>query len=220
MRLFGGHDFYDAVQAHGADPSVVMMRKNEELSHREVPFSGHHTLRMKDGNWDKTGNLKHLTVVFGSKVYHGVEVYPNYTAPLQYFWDVQKLRDWLVTQKGVSVTVGRVLFQKTQVELDEYFRVEDAPDTLREYMIANRYAIILKVETYHGDPKVWMNPHDLKKFGFAKALDPYTAYQELSMWVGGVLCGQSPAVVHITDDKVILEGHGFDNKISFRGPRV
>jgi hypothetical protein len=60
----------------------------------------------------------------------------------------------------------------------------------------------------------------LKRLGFAKALDPYTAFQELSMWIGGVLGGTSPEIVTIKDDKTLIEGHGFDNRFSFRGPRI
>lgn len=54
----------------------------------------------------------------------------------------------------------------------------------------------------------------LKKYGFARKFDPYTAYQELSMYVGGVLRGPSVEMVQIKDeDKVKAKGF---NKWSFR----
>jgi hypothetical protein len=35
-----------------------------------------------------------------------------------------------------------------------------------------------------------------------------------------ILGGESPKTVKITDDKTLIEGHGFDNRFSFRGPRL
>jgi len=55
----------------------------------------------------------------------------------------------------------------------------------------------------------------LKDFNFAKEMDPYTAFQELSMFISGVLGGQTPKMIEI-DDKTRLEKHGFDKKTSFR----
>jgi hypothetical protein len=88
-------------------------------------------------------------------------------------------------------------------------------------MIANKIAIMTQYyPRYAGrDYPVQINPFTLKGIGFAKAIDPYTAFQELSMWIGGVLGGNSPETVSITDDKVLAESHGFD-KESFRGPRI
>lgn len=54
---------------------------------------------------------------------------------------------------------------------------------------------------------------------FAKTVDPFTAFQEISMWVGGVLPHPGPNMVEITDDKVKIAKHGFDVVGSFRkGP--
>jgi hypothetical protein len=220
MKIYGGHDYYDGVMALGADPSIRLMRKNEEIDPKEVSIPGH-TLEAREGRWSSSPILKHIRVVFGPKIYHGVEIDMNNigSVPL-YFWDAQKLNEWVSSQKNVSIEVKRDWSQRKKIKLEEYFAVTDSPAPLRDYMIANRYAILLKLEYRWKDHKVLMNPHDLKKYWFQKALDPFTAYQELSMWVGGVLCGQSPNIVEITDDKTILEGHGFDNVVSFRGPRI
>lgn len=56
----------------------------------------------------------------------------------------------------------------------------------------------------------------LAAMDFAKALDPYTAHQEIAMWVGGVLPAPGPKMVEITDDKVKIAKHGFHHPISFR----
>lgn len=215
MKIYGGHDYYDGVMALGADPSIRLMRKNEEIPEVSIPG---HILEMREDRWHNlrysSSILRHIRVVFGPKIYHGVEINNLH------FWDAQKLNEWVNSQKGISIEVKRNWKQRKKIKLEEYFAVTDSPDVLRDFMIANRYAILLRIENYYGKSQVLMNPYDLKKYDFQKALDPYTAYQELSMWVGGVLCGQSPSIVEITDDKTILEGHGFDDVFSFRGPRI
>jgi hypothetical protein len=48
---------------------------------------------------------------------------------------------------------------------------------------------------------------------FQKVLDPFTAYQELEMWISGVL-GQNPQPLEVSDE-VKIQQHGF-NEWSFR----
>lgn len=225
MRIYGGHDYYDCVLGYGADPSVVLVRKNEKLPPQEVPIPQPLRLHLhnapQSSYLDSITRLRHIIVVFCSKIYYGAEIEG------QYFWSADKLHAWVAEHRGFSVSVsgpwrgGTWRTEKHPYTLEEYFAVSEASDDLREYLITNRYAIILKLETLgYGEPEVFMNPHSLKRLDFAKALDPYTAYQELSMWVGGVLAGESPKIVKIVSDRVLLEGHGFDNVFSFRGPRI
>lgn len=227
MRIYGGHDYYDCVLGYGSDPSVVLVRKNEEIDPEKVsiPYPVNlelHDSRMYGGRFTvASSDLKHLRVIFCSKIYYGVEICSSGT--YHYFWQADKLRAWEASQRGVEIKVHNRYWRdwKKKYTLEDYFAVVEAPADLRDFMITNRYAIILKKQRGNGQQaECWMNPHGLKKIGFAKAIDPYTAYQELSMWVGGVLAGESPQIVKIVSDKVLLEGHGFDNVFSFRGPRI
>lgn len=218
MKIYGGHDYYDCVLGYGADPAVVLIRKNEKLPPKQAPIPDLLQLQLREpGRYFSPERLKHITIVFCSKVYHGVEVGGHY------FWSADKLRAWVAGHKGYKIVVNGPWqwMKKKPLQLEDYFATKEAPQNLRDYMITNRYAILLKEEGQWSDEsEVVMNPHSLKRLDFAKALDPYTAYQELSMWVGGVLAGESPKTVKITSDRVLLEGHGFDNVFSFRGPRI
>jgi hypothetical protein len=60
------------------------------------------------------------------------------------------------------------------------------------------------------------NVPELKKLNFQTVKDPYTAMQELSMFIGGVIPRQAPEMVNISDKDRIAQ-HGFD-KFSFRHP--
>lgn len=55
----------------------------------------------------------------------------------------------------------------------------------------------------------------LKDVAFYKVMDPFTAFQELSMFIGGVLGGNSPKMVTISDAMKVYK-HGFDPKYGFR----
>jgi hypothetical protein len=63
--------------------------------------------------------------------------------------------------------------------------------------------------------EIVLNPQ-LKKIDFQKVIDPYTAFQELSMFICNILgVGENPTVE--VSDQSKIEGHGFDKK-SFRHP--
>lgn len=63
--------------------------------------------------------------------------------------------------------------------------------------------------------EVTLNPN-LKDCGFIKVIDPYTAFQEISMYIGGVLGVDAPETVVISDKEKAIK-HGMD-KTSFRTP--
>lgn len=68
---------------------------------------------------------------------------------------------------------------------------------------------VMKVE----GEKLIYNPC-LKDLEFFKVVDAFQAFQELSMFISGVLGGQSPKMIEISDE-VRIAKHGFD-KMSFR----
>lgn len=55
----------------------------------------------------------------------------------------------------------------------------------------------------------------LKEYEFYKVFDSYQAFQEIQMFLGGVLGTNEKNIVEI-DDKYKIEQHGFDKKWSFR----
>jgi hypothetical protein len=57
------------------------------------------------------------------------------------------------------------------------------------------------------------NPR-LADFDFYKVFDAYAAFQEISMFIGGILGGRSPEMIEISDS-VRIAKHGFDER-SFR----
>lgn len=61
---------------------------------------------------------------------------------------------------------------------------------------------------------LYLNPR-LVDTGFPIIKDAYTTYQDISMFLGGVLASKGNPIIEITDNNVLASKHGFD-KMSFR----
>ncbi len=70
---------------------------------------------------------------------------------------------------------------------------------------------------YKGKDRVFKNKR-LKDLEFYKIVSPFEAFQELSMFIGGVMGGKSPIMIEVADKDRIAK-HGFD-KFSFRKEKL
>lgn len=225
MRICGGHDYYDCVLSTGIDPTIILVRgKSKSIDVDKAGgtlLSRYLTLRPE---WSNLGpgyavGISPIAVAFCGKVYRGVLGLKS-PEKNEGIWSAERARSFVAQEKNRSIEV-KTNWHDAKMTLDEYFTPFEAPKLLRDYMIANKVSILLEKEANRREESYFeVNPYTLGMIGFAKALDPYTAFQELSMWIGGVLGGTSPEIVKITDNKTLIEGHGFDNRFSFRGPRI
>jgi hypothetical protein len=223
MRIFGGHDYYDCALSMGIDPTITLLRgKSKSIA---VEKAGGSLLGRRLELYPQWTNstygvgISNIAVAFCGKVYRGALGLRSLDKN-EGIWSSARARSFVAQEKKRSIGVHH-RWRDEKMTLEEYFTPFDAPDVLRNYMIANRVSILVEEESNRSEESYFeVNPFTLKKIGFAKALDPYTAFQELSMWIGGVLGGTSPEIVTIKDDKVLIENHGFDNRFSFRGPRI
>lgn len=216
MRIYGGRDYYDCAMSMGIDPNIVFLRNRRECRDVPVEKAGGSLLNYRLEAMPYTMGLIHnYAVVLCGTVYRGAEL------ECEYFWSADKLRAKIAGIKSARLAIRSRQRAKFRMTLDEWFTPFDVSTHLREYMIRNKYSIMLEADPReHWEERVFkINRDGLKEIGFAKAVDPYTAYQELSMWIGGILGGTSPEIVRIKDDKVLAENHGFD-RFSFRGPRI
>jgi hypothetical protein len=67
---------------------------------------------------------------------------------------------------------------------------------------------------HHNKPRFIINPC-LKEWEFYKVVDAFTAFQEISMFIGGVLGIGEKEIIEV-EDKYKITQHGFDYKWSFR----
>ncbi|MCK9529524.1 MAG: hypothetical protein M0R77_03025 [Gammaproteobacteria bacterium] len=198
-------------------------------SKRRVSTSMYDSYKQIDGIYYK---LVDHTVIFCGKLYQGLEIqeYESMKASTStYFWSFEKLKKWAEPKNLVPGT-ATPYWNRANDNRDPFNVVELKKDIINA-LIDNNISIAMKAGP--GDSSVsrgrtgWSEADSgwiadfagLSQIGFQSALDPYTAFQELSMWVGGTLATNGPNTITITDDKVKIAKHGFD-KMSFRKPKA
>ena len=196
---------------------------------RRVSTSLYDTYRQIDGVYYKL--IEH-TVIFCGKVYQGIEIHEHKTLTpslVHFFWSLDKIKKW-ADQRDLVVGTAVPFWNRKNDNSDPFHVSQVGEDGIRGLIEAN---VSIAIDTGQKDTTVgrgrigwsearsgWIaNGTGLSAIGFQSALDPYTAFQELAMWVGGTLATNGPNTVTITDDKVKIAKHGFD-KTSFRKPKA
>ena len=182
------------------------------------------------------------TVVLCGKLYRGLRVKMSeaYGSPRdlgrRWMWNADAVRAF-AAENGLELDEGRhrsemqwvgksTRRQQAEVHeltLGEWFEPVPLAGKAMDALVRERVTIaFLAPDLYpprgdDGEHLSWRIDQDgLRDIEFAKAVDPYTAFQEISMWKGGVLPSDGPQTVEITDDKVKIAKHGFHHPTSFR----
>lgn len=101
-------------------------------------------------------------------------------------------------------------------ELDEIFSLYEN-DTRFTNMFIQYHTPVFAWEFRKNDYDITLKVNPvLTEYEFIKHIDPYTAFQEISMYLGGVLGVGQPEMVTVSDEHKALK-HGMD-KTSFRTP--
>ncbi len=130
--------------------------------------------------------------------------------------------DAYLTHHGIGVMDFHTSRTDPAIGIDAWFEPTKLPDRTVNRLVDERIVVASRTPGDHerrldGVVDTWrINQPTLRDIGFAKAVDPYTAFQEISMWIGGVLPKDGPKAVEIVDDVIRLQKHGFDHPTSFR----
>lgn len=121
----------------------------------------------------------------------------------------------IMSDYGASFCESRSLLRMISKDSDvrgpqEFFALK-GDDRLHEHATNERIVCAL-IGNFHG-PQVVINPQ-LSDVEFFRCLEPYQAYQEISMFLGNLAAPERKTVV--IEDKYRIEQHGFDLKQSFR----
>lgn len=236
MRIVRGHDYYDIGLSQGRDDDIIFVRDGKEFKIKDVPLQAAFTnWRFEDMEYysylpyciviknRKQYRFSSVTAVVANKQYGGIKIeILDSHAPVKtlYFWNYDKLFAKL-KQFGIKIKDKRYFFipsHHTSVDLKSWMTPRELNKNETEWAIENKVAIaMLKTSPNEECWKINCAESDcsLKSIGFAEVMDPYTLFQELSMWVGGVLPKSGPTMVTISDGKILTAKHGFD-KWSFR----
>lgn len=240
MRIVSNvKDYYDSASGYGVDTTVVYNRKERILDPRvEADSPIYNDIKAavdKATSNDRIQRLdrfaNHSTVVIGvaGKLYIGLRFFidgrPEVTekrlfVPFRDFnipttalfaWNASNLTpEQLATKSGTFIHSGNVgtpgeFFEKNEGKLI----VEDL-DLFTKHNIVTFAAVITPQEHI-----IRLDPC-LLDWGFQKVLDSFTAFQEISMHVSGVLA-QKEQMMHVPTDKELLYARGHDD-MSFKTP--
>jgi hypothetical protein len=232
MKIFSKfHDYYDSVLkfSQTEEDGVVYQREPEEI-----------IFNINQSEIKEVGDTRHFKcehikfVGFCGKVYpvicidfrdtedskvetffvgvddsKFIERLTNYRKKMsrnQYSFDNYEI-DWLLNNLPADSWWKRYTFI-TPFKLEDFFIKYETPIFLFE-QLEWRYT--------HNSQNRWRLTKNvcLKDFGFQKIVDPFTAFQEISMFFNSTLTNLKTPVMPVGDDKVLAASKGFD-KWSFR----
>ena len=229
-------DYYDSLisQFGYSKEGNIFMRepefvsKNSEYSFmlKEFPRNAH---RISSNDRKKDYIYKCFRVLFCGVIYGGMVIYEEVPSVIatkyHFFYTFDTLIEFL-NENNISLKPDMKRHERwwsglrsdeifTEKFLEPYF----IPDHSQKELCAARKLVIATAEpqgdsSYRNETSIELNGA-LKRFQFYKVFDPYTAYQELSMWVDGHIAAPGNVMVEIAD-RFRIENHGFDIKTSFR----
>jgi hypothetical protein len=215
---------------HWKGPSLIFWEDAEQKEH-DYWKDRHRRRFYTDDYWRKNDSIDDVVfqchpyaLIFCGKIYRGLTIVrlaarTYIEIDRTHFWSAEKLAKWCDTHNLWAQS------QFTGSTVEDGFRVTEVNEAVIQALVKYQASIVMQREQpamqyrqpgyADADSGYRVNFDGLKDIGFQSAIDPVTAFQELSMWVGGTLSSAGPNTVEITDDKIKVAKHGFD-QWSFR----
>lgn len=246
MRIIGKlHDYYDGVQALGSDPTLVFHRQTVEFETNTPEYIEiTNLIQEKMGDFNFFGvrkyfllsrrfvlpsytvyskkeknqyNVTAFLICFCGKLYYGFKLenfYTGFGAKKDFF--IYTPDEARALEEKLNLVNFYDHDKPANLDLDILGGIVNTQKLdLTPLLVKFKVPYFVLTNGSHNEKKLIFVP-ELKKYGFQKVKDPYTAYQDLSMFLGGVIPRQLPETVEVSDADRIKQ-HGFD-KLSFRHP--
>jgi len=225
-------DFYDSALAYGHDDHVVYVRKSEELYNANDPVLRNNKQyeslfsRLNESGcegYNKSSITFNSTqILFCGKMYRGIRVTmkSHWSIPQVEKTDVYYHAEALekaVRDLGGSLDLDRQARRRywwndsVHTGTVREWLSQQGIDSHYDYAIENRFVAVVADPT---TPARVINNPRLASYDFYRVMNPVIAYQEIDMYLSGVL-PQSSIITAPTPDKYKIQAHGFD-KQSFR----
>jgi len=213
------HDYYDAIQRMGTDPTIIYLRKEVEywLPHGSWNFPNLPYIHNYDSIF-RPFNVSNGVVGFCGEIHPFIEV--NWTADNKpqyiHFYDFDTFDAWAKAnlppnryKKWREMKPGKSRIFRNfcpPVIIDFFFVIPK-----KEWDIYfEEHPLFVTYNTYR--PKICYND-ELKKVEFFKVYDAVTAFQKLAMYMANRAIHQKE--MPLIPDDLKISTHGFD-KYSFR----
>jgi hypothetical protein len=223
-------DYYDGVQSFNTDFDFVYHRFPKEEILEQYPY-------VYSTKWGCGSSIieRCITIGFCGKIYTCIGLtYANYGKPNSrevFCYSVEHVDSFAYnnfSKKELEYYLSGpgVYYRKSPSGISYNNKQNYYKDFFKNIPVRDDYQIFQKnyspifyaeyVPSYSRPEKthkrIWNEKLD--QFGFAKVMPPYQAYQEISMFLGG-LASPEKTIPDISD-KIMVEVKGFDTKYSFR----
>lgn len=216
------HDFYDTITSFGVDKTVVYHRLQSEIKWKNKDLSVPHSEKVEWKAKGVTYEVNKYLIGFCGKIYPVVEfrlevVKGGYRS--QFFYDAESVQEFL-SKRGIKQSETRFFWRESYYVTSE--------SSLKNWFNATNWSGLTELFQEHKVPvfvlgrfderkmnnTVILNPN-LKSYQFFKVQDAVTAFQNIYMFVSGVL-GMPEKVTVKLNDKDLAEKKGHGGKYSFR----
>ncbi len=209
------HDYYDtSMGIHGIDKTIVYNRKTEEIKkfhidlEKKLPhISKGYSIRFNSTVTKDKPNMIPYIIGFCGKSYvvykkSWYEEYP--TENFEFIYDYEEIKKILLNNKE-----RYDLNKHTELQLAEAYKFYHNKPLFKNVFLELKTPIF----SYELHKQFIINPK-LLDYQFFKVFDPFTTFQEIQMFIGGVLTNPEKNYIQI-DEKYRQAQRGLD-KTSFR----
>lgn len=219
MRILSPfHDYYDSAQSFGSDQTRLFLRKPEIIAAqqsqlpRELVSTFDKTHVWSNSNW----SAARIGVVFCGELYYALRLTFSTYAPRTYlhisdsavFYSAESAQAWAAA-KGQPAMLA---FLEKRIKAGTLHAGLQAQVPNQEWLIEHN-APILVCDPHAYGAYLTRNAR-LDELEFYKVFNAVQTYQELDMYLSGVLAAENKPMVEISDKIRVLQ-HGFDCR-SFR----
>lgn len=223
MRIISKfHDYYDSIQGYGFDPTVVFIRKRKEIHihdlSKNIPiaemasYPSHPSFRPQLDGWGE--------LYFCGKRYRFIRTFEenkiNLSKRYKFFYSYKIINNYILKYNKKDVVEKYILrnfrrYRKyrntSQKTLESYFTFNDIFE--HNVLLHEKFNTpVFVIHNSNYEPNLIINP-SLKDYQFQKIFDPYTAFQEIDMFLSGVMKSPENKMVQIGDE-VMRDKKGFD----------
>jgi hypothetical protein len=218
MRIFSKfHDYYDINLEHGVDPNIIYQRDQDEFYSDEQPYHIHDISRFV--SYYQLFRISRIQLSRPSfytfspfVVFVGNDIYKGYNHGSEYYYSYDD-----VIQKFNDVRSKNIYFGTDAFKRFFEFDLDRLPETktIKDQMVKDRIPIwYVKLSRRRENRTKNITNMALKEINFQTVLDPYTCFQNISMFLGNLGTSNKEMIEVSNDDKI--SKHGFDLKQSFR----
>lgn len=218
MRVISDfHDFYDSVQKFGQDRALIYHRTTYSYD-GVLPFDKHIYYERLPLTY-VTKQVQYCVIGFCGKLYplvvfnDGKAICYSMDEVDDYFEAHYRGRDLEEYKKKYSKVWSWGLRRKSFRAFFDYYKEYTELARVRDLQEGHRAPIFIVAKSRAEPVRLTFNIK-LETYAFQRIVNPYAAYQEISMFLGNIAAPERP--LPEIDDLTMCEAKGFDKKSSFR----